>query len=176
MRKVILYIAASIDNYIARKDGSVDWLDGVPNPKKSDYGYYSMYNSIETTLMGNKTYQEVLGFDVPFPYPDKINFVFTRNHKEPDGDVEYVSKDPVAFTKELKNQRGKAIWLIGGGEINTLLLNAGLVDELIITRIPTILGEGIPLFGSGVKESSLQLTELLDFKNGIVQLKYQPKN
>ena len=123
MKKVILYIAASIDGYIARTDGNVDWLhDPDYIVEGDDMGYGAFYASIDTTLMGNATYQEVLGFDVPFPYPDKKNYAFSRSEKENDENVEYVSGDIVAFMNQLKTQPGKDIWLIGGGKINTLFL------------------------------------------------------
>ena len=175
MRKVILYIATSVDNFIARKDGSVDWLEKTPNPDNLDYGYHSFYKSIDTTLMGNATYKEVLTFGIPFPYPDKTNFVFTRTPKADNSDVSYISEDIPDFVSGLKKQEGDDIWLVGGGEINTILMNHGLIDEIIITRIPTILGEGIPLFAGAPHESELILKELEDFGNGVVQLIYKPK-
>lgn len=176
LRKVVLYIATSIDNYIARKDGSVDWLDATPNPEKLDYGYYSFYKDIDTTLMGNGTFQEVLGFNVPFPYPDKTNYVFSRNSGLKDSNVEFISEDIAGFVADLKQQKGKDIWLVGGGQINTILLNAGLVDEMIITRIPIVLGEGIPMFSGIPKETVLDLKKSEDFNNGIVQMTYVPRN
>lgn len=176
MRKVVLYIATSIDNFIARKDGSVDWLDKTPNPDKSDYGYFPFYKSVDTTLMGNATYKEVLSFDIPFPYPDKTNYVFTRTPMADNSDVHYISKDIPAFVKQLKVQEGADIWLVGGGEINTLLMDHDLIDEIIITRIPTILGEGIPLFAGAPVESEMTMERLEDFGNGIIQMVYKPKS
>jgi dihydrofolate reductase len=175
MRKVVLYIATSIDNFIARKDGSVDWLDKTPNPNNLDYGYHSFYKSIDTILMGNATYREVLSFDIPFPYPDKTNYVFTRTPIADNSDVRYITGDISAFVKQLKEQQGTDIWLVGGGEINTLLMDHDLIDEIIITRIPTILGEGIPLFAGAPHESELALERLEDFGNGIIQMMYKPK-
>jgi dihydrofolate reductase len=78
MRSLKLYIAISLDNHIARSNGSVDWLESVPNPEQHDYGYQTFYDSIDTTLMGFNTYQEILNFGVYFPYPDKSNYVFSR--------------------------------------------------------------------------------------------------
>lgn len=175
MRKVVLYIATSVDNFIARKDGSVDWLDKTPNPKKLDYGYNDFYKSIDTTLMGNATYKEVLSFDIPFPYPDKTNYVFTRTPITDNLDVRYISKDIPVFVKQLKEKQGTNIWLVGGSTINTLLLDQGLIDEIIITRIPIILGQGIPLFAGAANESELTLEKLEDFGNGVTQMVYKPK-
>lgn len=174
MRKVVLYIATSLDNYIAKPDGNVDWLDSpefiVPG---EDFGYETFYKSIDTTLMGNNTYQMVLGFDVPFPYPDKKNFVFTRNKGMKDNEhVSFISDDIVAFTKQLKQEKGKDIWLVGGGEINTKLLDHGLIDRIILTLIPKMLGMGIPLFHKPTIETNFHLEECQSYDNGFVQLTY----
>ena len=100
-------MAMSLDGKIAKSDGDVQWLDEIPNPDQLDYGYYNFYATIDTTLMGNKTYQEVLGFGVAFPYPDKQNFVFTRNTVlTKDENVTYISGDIIQFTK---NAPGKVI-------------------------------------------------------------------
>ncbi len=109
MINVILYIAASLDNYIARQDGNVDWLDypdyQLPN---EDYGYPDFYKNIGTTLMGYNTYKIVLGFDVPFPYPDKTNYVFTRSTDKQDNEfVKFISGDIVEFVRQLKNGKDK---------------------------------------------------------------------
>ena len=172
MRKLILYIAASLDNYIARPDGNVEWLNApelqLPG---EDYGYADFYRSIDTTLMGRRTYKQILGFDVPFPYRDKTNFVFTRSVSRADkGDVNYVSGDVASFVRMLKDKPGRDIWLIGGGQINTLLLHQGLIDRLILTLIPVILGEGIPLFHGKPPETRFNPVSGRYFDNGVVQL------
>jgi dihydrofolate reductase len=177
MRKIILYIAASIDNYIAKSDGNVDWLD---NPdydlEGEDYGYAAFYESIDTTLMGNATYQWVLGFDIPFPYPDKKNYVFSRSKKDANDDfVTFVSGDIVGFIEKLKANSGKDIWLVGGGKINTVFLENGLIDQIILTIIPITLGDGIPLFQKGLVETKFALEKSQSFKNGMVQLTFNKK-
>ena len=177
MRKIILYIAASLDNYIAKIDGSVEWLH---NPdyaiEGEDYGYASFYENIDTTLMGNTTYQEVLGFDVPFPYPDKTNFVFTRSKHDKKAEfIKFISGDIVEFIRQLKEKEGKDIWLVGGGQINTIFLENGLIDQIILTIIPTTLGDGIPLFPKGSKETKFELAKSQAFKSGLVQLTYNKK-
>lgn len=173
MKKVKLYIAVSLDGFIADKNGSVKWLEDFPNPDLLDYGYYDFYNSIDTTLMGNATYQQILGFDIPFPYSDKQNIVFTRNKTlEKDNNVRFISDDIPDFIRELKLTSGKDIWLIGGGQINTLLFNHGLIDEIIMTYIPIVLGEGIPLFGGIAKQTMLKLLETRTFSTGAISLIY----
>lgn len=169
MRKVILYIATSLDGFIARPDGRIDWLENAPNPTQTDYGYALFLAGIDTTLMGNSTYKTVLGFDIPFPYPDKENYVFTRNANVKKAEyVQFISENIPAFVQHLKAKKGKDIWLIGGGEINTLLLNAGLIDEIMLTQMPVLIGEGIPLFAKGAKETLFELTYTQTFESGAV--------
>lgn len=144
MRIISLYIATSLDGFIARSDGRVDWLDAIPNPDQLDYGYDTFLASVDTTLMGNNTYQTVLGFGGNFPYADKINYVFSRTKHPAAPYVQYVTEDPATFVQRLKQADGSGIWLIGGGQLNTILLNAGLIDELIISIAPVVLGAGIP--------------------------------
>ncbi|HRH03008.1 MAG TPA: dihydrofolate reductase family protein [Bacteroidia bacterium] len=178
MRNVILYIAASLDNYIARLDGNVDWLDypdyHLPN---EDYCYSDFYKNIDTTLMGNNTYKTVLGFDVPFPYPDKTNYIFTRSTNEQDNEfVKFISGDIVKFVQQLKNVQGQDIWLIGGGQINTLLLNNDLIDKIILTIVPITIGQGIPLFDGKGKETKFTFEKSKSFETGLVQLTFKKKD
>lgn len=173
MRKLICYIAATADGFIARPDGNIDWLTSLPDPVDDDYGYAEFLSGIDTTLMGNATYKEVLGFGEPFPYPDLKNYVFTRESNAPATEfVEFVSDDIAAFVRDLKQQSGKDIWLIGGGKINAVMLEAGLIDELILSVVPQVLGRGIPLFEGANAEAKLKLVSHKAFANGIVQAKY----
>ena len=174
MRKIILFTALSIDGYIAREDGDISWLN---NPEFAmegeDYGYADFYRSVDTTLMGNKTYRQVMGFEMPFPYPDKENYVFTRSEEEePTDEVMFVTGNIADFVRELKDQEGSDIWLVGGGEVNTYLLEHGLIDRLILTRMPVALGSGIPLFRETGPESHFTLSHHTPYQNGVVQQVY----
>lgn len=167
-RKVILFIATSLDGFIARKNGGIDWLytDG-------DYGYEKFYASIDTTLTGGKTYRQALTFG-GFPYPGKTNYVFTRT--KPQGDrnpVTFISSDIVQFVRSLKHENGKHIWLVGGGEINTILLNAGLIDEMVISIHPVILGDGVPLFRGMPRTTWFRLSDQRVFEGGLLQVTYE---
>jgi dihydrofolate reductase len=173
MRKLSLYIATSIDGFIARSDGRVDWLDAVPNPNQLDYGYEAFLESVDTTLMGNTTYQTILGFGGKFPYQDKTNYVFSRSARADAPYVQYISEDTVSFVRQLKQTDGRGIWLVGGGQLNTVLLNAGLIDELIITVAPIVLGTGIPLFGPTALETPCVQTKTESFETGLVQSTYR---
>ncbi|MBC5774170.1 dihydrofolate reductase [Pontibacter sp. KCTC 32443] len=177
MRKIVLYIAASLDGYIARPDGGIDWLENeVYKIDGEDFGYSSFMKTIDTTLMGHSTYKVVAGFDMPFPYPDKTNYVFTHSQQPDNEFVHFISSNAAEFVRQLKQQPGKDIWLIGGSQLNTLLLNAGLIDEIILTYIPIILGNGIPLFAPFASEKMLNVKESKHFENGFVQLLIEMNN
>ena len=170
MRKVILYVADSLDGYIARKYGDVDWLmDG-----EDGYGYNDFYDSIDTVLMGNRTYQQVLSFGGDYPYPDKQNYVFTtRQDLTADEHVTFVNKAIPDFVNQLKREEGKDIWLIGGAAVFNLLLREGLVDELMLFTMPLVLGEGIPLFRAPNPERKLKLVDSKAYSNGVIYRHYQ---
>jgi dihydrofolate reductase len=168
MRSVKLFIATSLDGYIAGPNDEIDWLftDG-------DYGYKKFYDSIDTTLSGYNTYRLALTFG-SFPYPDKTNYVFSRLHQHhEDTPVTFISADPCQLVSDLRKKDGKDIWLVGGGQLNTLLLNAGLIDEMIISVHPIILGNGIPLFGGHPKQLKLKLLASEAFSSGLLQVTYK---
>ncbi|MDQ4140198.1 MAG: dihydrofolate reductase family protein [Bacteroidota bacterium] len=168
MRKLKLYIATSLDGKIARKDDSIDWLPDI-NPEE-DYGYQTFIAEVDTLVMGYKTYQICLKLG-EWPYSRKKTFVFTRDgNKSHIPEVQLISQNPVDFVKELIQQPGKDIWLVGGGEINTLLHDAGLIDTYIIAFIPLILGEGIELLPQVRKQQNLKLTQHQVYDNGVVML------
>lgn len=170
MRKLKLYIAASLDGKIARKDDSIDWL---PDPTTEDYGYQEFYDSIDTTVMGYKTYEVCLGLG-DWYYKDKVNYIFSRDSsRDLIPEATLVNQSPVDFVKELKQQEGKDIWLLGGGEIIKLMHDAGLIDEYIIAYIPIILGEGVLLFPEIQQQKNLTLTKHRVYSNGVVMLYLQ---
>jgi dihydrofolate reductase len=176
MRKLILYIAASLDGYIARTDGRIDWLENKTYTiAGEDFGYSDFMKTIDTTLMGHSTYKVVLSLGMSFPYPDKTNYVFSHTERPATEYVQFVTRNATGFVKQLKQETGKNIWLIGGSQLNTLLLNAGLIDEIILTYIPVVLGKGIPLFAPGASENMMRVTETQNYKNGFVQLNLQPR-
>jgi len=168
MRKVILYIATSLDGYIAGPNHELDWLF-----HDNDYGYTEFYNSVDTTLMGNETYKQILTFG-DFPYKGKENFVFTRNpNLQDDNNVKYIAGHISEFVKKIKKENGKNIWLIGGGQINSLLLKENLIDEIIISIHPLLLGDGISLFPGIENPKLFKMTDYKDFPSGLVQIQYE---
>jgi dihydrofolate reductase len=167
MRKIKLFIASSLDGYIAKEDGSVDWL-----PENADSGYGPFYSSIDTVLMGKKTYEQILTFG-KYPYKDKTSYVFTRNinQKKKDKNVEFTS-DIEEFTEELISSSGKDIWLVGGSVIASTFLNHRFVDELILSVIPVVLGKGIPLFKNIKEEIKLELIKTTEYAE-LIELHYK---
>ena len=173
MRKIVLYIAASLNGKIAKPDGSVDWLDSAPNPENLDYGYYDFYKSIGTTIMGNSTYQQLIDWEIDFPYPDKENFVLTRKDNMLDTEhVKFITDDHIEFISTLKSKEGSDIWLVGGSLVNTALLNAGLIDQIILFTIPIVLTDGIDIFGDIPAETILKLTDTKSYSTGMISSTY----
>ncbi len=174
MRKIKLYIAASLNGKIAEKDGSVDWLYVKDSDEEIDYGYEKFYESIDTTIQGSSTYKQVESWGIDFPYPDKKNYVITRNKNlKNNHNVEFISENHIDFIKTLKNKAGKDIWLIGGGQINTMLLNEGLIDELQLFCMPIILSDGIDIFEAIPARTDVKLIETKTHDTGAIEMKYQ---
>ena len=173
MRKIILYIASSIDGYIARKDGSTDWLTNYPILENFDYGYSGFYESIDTIIMGHNSYKSVLDMSEECFYPEKISYVITNYPESDKENIRFISGNIVDIIARLKQDEGRDIWLFGGSQIIALLLNYNLVDEMIVTYIPVIIGNGIPLFSDTLKESQWRLIENNTFENGVYQIVYR---
>lgn len=172
MKKIKLYIAASLDGYIARHDGDLDWLMEFPNPLKEDYGYKEFFASVDTVIMGGRTYRDIMCMDVVWPYKDKTTYIITRNPVMKIEKVNFITENIFETISQLRKEDGKDIWLVGGGELTTMLLNQDLVDEMIITYIPVILGNGVPLFPNSPKESRWDLVVNMGYQNGILQVIY----
>lgn len=171
MQTLQLYIAASLDGYIATPDGGVDWLF-----TDQDYGYSSFYAGIDSIVMGYLSYEKLLSFG-EYPYPDKRSYVFSRRaDRQVQAPAQLVREDPAAFVRSLKASEGGPLWLLGGGQIVHALRTAGLIDELILAVHPVILGKGIPLFPPGGLRSELWHVETLAYDSGLVQMRYQFRN
>lgn len=160
MGKLVLYIAMSVDGFIAGEGESLDWLDGVEG--RGDNGYEDFYQGVDTVLMGRKTYDWIMNH-AEFPYPGKECYVFSHEPRENGDDVTFVSENAADFVSRLKGQSEKRIWLVGGGRLLHTLLEADLVDEMILTVAPVVLGKGIPLFHEQEEKTSLTLTGLERF-------------
>ena len=173
MRKIIVYIATSTDGFIARKDHGIDWLDR-PHPKGS-YGMNAFFRSIDTILWGRKTLDVGLkmGGNLQMFGPRVKNYAFSRNPpKKPIAGVEFVTEPIAEFVARLRAQPGKDIWMMGGGDIIASFLDAGAIDEFVITMVPVFIGDGIPLIARGHRHLPLALMSTQSFEDGVVQLHY----
>src|SRR5256885_6366650 len=175
-RKIIVLLATSADGFIARKDGAVDWLDR-PRPK-GDYGMGDFFKSIDTILLGRKTYDFVVQFQkegqaVPSMGGNIRHYAFSRKppKKVLEG-FEFVKEPIKKFAKRLRAQKGKNIWLMGGGGIIASFLDEGEIDEFVISVIPTFIGEGIPLIAPRHRTVPLKLLSTKKFSDGVVRLHY----
>jgi dihydrofolate reductase len=176
MGKLILYIATSLNGFIARPDGNLDWLTSVPSPASGgDYGYRELLNSINTVIMGRKTYQEVLNMGIDWPYSEFITYIASRqsdlNIQSP---KTYILKDNLKETVlHLKHTSDKNIWLVGGGQLITTFIEQDLLDMMILTIVPKIIEDGIPLFAHKPKETTWKLAGVQTFDTGLVNLTYE---
>jgi len=171
-RKVILYLAESLDGFIAETDGSVDWLQN--NSSAADQAYQQFYQSIDTVLMGRKTYQRALQLAGSYPYQDKESYVFSTTLHNTDDPSTVVAGNIPEFVRKLKAKPGKDIWLVGGADIFTDLLKENLIDRLMITIAPVLIGEGISLVATQLTDVPLNLVESQQFDQ-FVQLTYDVK-
>ena len=169
-RNLVLFIASSLDGYIATKDDSFEWLFNVEG--EGDNGYSEFYETVDTILLGKRTYDWIMEQDSEeFPYKNKQCYVFTRSSIEDTEDVKFINEDVTKFVNKLKSEQGKNIWIAGGGELLHSFIKENLVDELIVTIAPTILGNGIPLFREGDYQLDLTLKRTKNY-NQFVELHY----
>jgi dihydrofolate reductase len=170
----IVFIATSIDGYIAKKDGDINWLHELPNPEGSDFGYADFIKRVDALLMGRNTFEKILSFGIDWPYEKKV-FVLSSTLKnipaELSDKVEIINGKLEDIIDQLNSRGFKDLYIDGGKTIQSLL-SKNLIDELIISRIPTILGEGIPLFSPQALKIDLKHIETKAFDNGIVKSKY----
>jgi dihydrofolate reductase len=172
MRTVTFGCANSLDNFIARADHSVDWLRWSPEVARIVGAFWK---SIDTVVMGRKTYEVALQSGTP-AYPGVKNYVFSRTLvPHPNHPVEIVADDPVAFVSRLKRRRGKGICVMGGGQLGHTLLAGGVVDEIGVNIHPVLLGGGVPLFHSLPHQIDLELLLARRLKNGCIYLLYRVK-
>jgi len=169
MRKVILGLGTSLDGYIARLNGAVDFLF---MPK--DYSMGPFFKTIDTALMGRKTLDVAMKSGGAGSFGDMATYVFSHTLApgKRDGLI-FVNQSPASLVGKLRKERGKHIWLMGGGELARDFLKADLVDELYIGIVPVLLGEGIPLFPSGFPQRDFALVENKTFSKGLISLKYR---
>jgi len=170
-RKVILYIAMSLDGFIAKSDGDISFLSQVEMGGE-DYGYTAFMESIDTVILGRKTYDKVLSMSAELAYGERDVYVLTYSTKPDTGTIHYYSGSLTDLIFRLKKQDRKNIFCDGGAKAVHAFLRDDLFDELIISIIPILLGDGIRLFSENLPEQKLQLVSVKSFEKGLVQLHY----
>ena len=174
MRKVKLFIATTLDGFIARENGSLDWLFELSNPNQTDHGYNDFIKEVGIVAMGRKTYDEVLGFGVNWPYSNCKTYILTKNNDyrvktENTFILNDINKDVI---DNLKSHSSGNIWVVGGGNVITQFINESAIDEMTLSIIPLILGNGIRLFPDEPKETNFDLIKSESFETGVVNLTY----
>jgi dihydrofolate reductase len=175
-RKIIVHIATSVDGFIAGPGGDLEWLTSRPAPE-GFYGMVAFEKTIDTKVLGRKTYDISLGLGAKFD-PRNPTVVFSRRSPPRDvpSGVEFVNEPIADFVSRLRQQPGKHIWLMGGGELIAAFLDAGAVDEFVVSVVPVLIGEGIPLLAPHRRHVSLELHSVKRFDDGLVQLHYHIPN
>jgi dihydrofolate reductase len=172
VREVKYFVAASLDNFICRKDGDVNWLF-----KDQDYGMKEFFSSVDVAVMGRKTYDKARELTPSGPlFPGLKTYVFSHLlPKGPQAQAEIVSDDPDGWLKSIRATPGKHIWLVGGGEMVREFLQRRLVSEIGLSIHPRLLGNGIPLFAQPYPETELELIRTQQYSSGLLQAFYRLK-
>jgi dihydrofolate reductase len=176
MAKTSYYVAVSLDGFLAREDGVVDWLSNYTNPFETPYDYEPFYQTVSAVVMGRKTYDTVLGFG-KYPYQGKPGLVLSKDadFQVNESGVEPVSANWKEKVVELKSSEKDRVWLVGGGETASLFVRENLLDEIILTIIPETIGTGIKWLGSTPLSEGWLISEHYISKNGVVQLVYSKR-
>lgn len=173
IRKVSLFLAMSLDGYIADSKGSVGWLQGQGDDKANIDVYSEFVKDIDTVLMGWNTYHQIvteLSLD-GWVYDDFTTYVITHRAHDPSEKIRFTDENPVELIKKLKKEAGKGIWICGGANLIQQLIRADAIDCYYITVIPVLLGSGIRLFENGAGEIKLRLEKTQSY-NGMTDLVY----
>jgi len=172
MRKLVLYIACSLDGYIAKPNDDLSFLKRVQS-KNEDYGYGDFISNVDTVIVGRKTYEWVINQGYSFPHTNKECYIMTRTPRAKEGNLVFYTGDIKELVLGLKKKPGKNIFCDGGSEVVHQLLEKKLLDELIVSVVPTLVGNGIRLFKDGRPEQEFELLSATSFGSGLVQLKYK---
>lgn len=174
-RKVVLYIASSLDGYIAKQNDDISFLSLVEKDGE-DYGYSDFMETVDTIILGRRTYDKIVSMGIEYPNSDKVVYVITRTEKPSNGKVNFFSDEIKSLITKLKSESGKNIFCDGGSQIVNELLKANLIDEIILSVIPILLGDGISLFNDERPEKRLELISSQQYEKGLVQLHYKVIN
>lgn len=170
-RKVVLYISCSLDGFIAKPDDDLSFLDPM-HMEGEDYGYHDFVKDVDTVILGRRTFMWVKSVTGEFPHTDKETYVVTRKKSETEGNVTYWPGCLRDLVNELKAKPGGKIYCDGGAAVANEMFRTDSLDEIILSVIPIVLGQGIRLFHEGIPERTLTLINSTSFSTGLVQLHY----
>lgn len=173
-RKLVLYIACSVDGFIAGPDDDLGFLDAM-HSEGEDYGYGELLSRVDTVLMGRKTYDWVMSQVAEFPHAGMQSFIITRSKRPSVGNTHFYSGSLGDLIAKLKSEPGKDVFVDGGAALVNALLRENLLDEMIISVVPVLLGKGVRLFEDGGLLQNLHFMGSQQFRSGLVQLKYELK-
>jgi dihydrofolate reductase len=165
-----VFIAVSVDGYIAREDGAIDWLAAVQQPAE-DYGYQQFFDSVDALVVGRKTYDFARELE-PWPYAGKRCIVFTHRPVASRNSEEHFAGSPESLVEQLGRDGVRRVY-VDGGKVIQQFLAAKLIDDLTVSVVPVVLGGGIRLFGSDGPEQRLTLAEARSWPTGLAQLCYR---
>lgn len=173
MRKITLFIAMSLDGYIADSHGKVDWLQGQADEDESIDSYSKFIKDIDTVIMGWNTYQQIVTelFPDQWVYDQLTTYVITHRKLDSSERIKFTDTNPVELLKEMRNENGKGIWICGGANLIQQLVNENMIDCYYITVIPMLLGSGIRLFENGRAKIQLKSLKTQTY-NGMTDLVY----
>ncbi len=170
-RKIILYIASSLDGFIAKPNDDLSFLSRVQQAGE-DYGYADFMESVDTVILGRKTYDWVMKQVKEFPHSQLDSYIITRTPRQDIGKIKFYSGNLIELVLRLKQGRGKNIFIEGGAEIVNELLKERLIDRFYLSIVPVLLGDGVRLFKDGLPEQNLKLINSKQFDSGLIQLQY----
>lgn len=171
-RKLILYIATSLDGYIATENDDLGFLDRITE-EGEDYGYNAFIATVDTVIMGRRTYDKVVSMGVPDPHPERTLYVITRTPRATQGMIHFHSGDVLELVRKLKAEPGKDLYCDGGATLVDTLIKNDLIDRYCISVVPVLLGGGVRLFRDGRPDQPVRLTESRAFPKGVVQSWYE---
>ncbi|MGV2622838.1 UNVERIFIED_CONTAM: dihydrofolate reductase family protein [Halobacillus marinus] len=174
MGKVILYIAQSLDGYIAKEDGSIDWLWSDTD---EDYGYEAFLQTIDTIILGRKTYDHIFELTDEFPYKSKDVYVVSDHRQGHDHFATYLEPEQIVpFIQIMSKEQDRNIWVVGGAQLIHHFIGAGLIDEFQIAIQPTLIGRGIRLFLDNEHEEELMTKDVKHYPDGMLLVTYARRN
>ena len=174
-RKVIVYIAMSLDGYIAGPNDDLSFLSSV-QMEGEDYGYAEFVAKVDSVIVGKRTYDTVINLGYEFPHKDKDSWIITRTEKVAEGNVKFYSGDLKKLVEELTSKEGKNIFVDGGAWVVNELLRHQLIDEIHLSLVPVLLGEGVRLFQGNYPSDQFHLVQAQSYDSGLVKMVYQRKS